>query len=75
MTREHYNQELADLRASVVAMASMTNKAIDNAVTALARRDVRLAEHVIAADRAINEHVTLVRGDEDGRKSMGADVV
>ena len=56
MTREHYNQELADLRASVVAMASMTNKAIDNAVTALAQRDVRLAEQVIAADRAINEH-------------------
>ncbi len=56
MTREHYNQELADLRASVVAMASMTNKAIDNAVTALARRDVRLAEQVIVADRAINEH-------------------
>ncbi len=56
MTREHYSQELADLRASVVAMASMTNKAIDNAVTALARRDVRLAEQVIAADRAINEH-------------------
>jgi phosphate transport system protein len=56
MTREHYSQELADLRASVVAMASMTNKAIDNAVTALARRDVRLAEQVVAADRAINEH-------------------
>jgi phosphate transport system protein len=56
MTREHYNQELADLRASVVAMASMTNKAIDNAVTALARQDVRLAEQVVAADRAINEH-------------------
>jgi phosphate transport system protein len=56
MTREHYGQELADLRASVVAMASMTNKAIDNAVTALARRDVRLAEQVVAADRAINEH-------------------
>lgn len=56
MTREHYSQELADLRGSVVAMASMTNKAIDNAVTALARRDVRLAEQVIASDRAINEH-------------------
>jgi phosphate transport system protein len=56
MTREHYSQELADLRASVVAMASMTNKAIDNAVTALARRDVRLAEQVVAADGAINEH-------------------
>jgi phosphate transport system protein len=56
MTRQLYDQELADLRGSVVAMASMTNKAIDNAVTALAQRDVRLAEQVIAADRAINEH-------------------
>ena len=56
MTREHYSQELADLRGSVVAMASMTNKAIDNAVTALTRQDVRLAEQVIAADREINEH-------------------
>jgi phosphate transport system protein len=56
MTREHYAQELADLRGSVVAMASMTNKAIDNAVTALAQRDVRLAEQVITSDRAINEH-------------------
>jgi phosphate transport system protein len=56
MTREHYAQELTDLRDSVVAMASMTNKAIDNAVTALAQRDVRLAEQVIASDRAINEH-------------------
>ena len=55
MTREHYSQELADLRGSVVAMASMTNKAIDNAVTALTRRDVRLAEQVVAADGAINE--------------------
>ena len=56
MTREHYAQELADLRGNVVAMASMTNKAIDNAVTALAQRDVRLAEQVITSDRAINEH-------------------
>jgi phosphate transport system protein len=40
----------------VVAMASMTNKAIDNAVTALTRRDVRLAEQVVTSDRAINEH-------------------
>jgi phosphate transport system protein len=56
MTREHYAQELTDLRDSVVAMASMTNKAIDNAVMALAQRDVRLAEQVIASDRAINEH-------------------
>ena len=56
MTRQLYDQELADLRGSVVAMASMTNKAIDNAVTALTQRDVRLAEQVIAADHAINEH-------------------
>jgi phosphate transport system protein len=56
MTREQYAHQLEDLRGSVVAMASMTSKAIDNAVQALAHQDVRQAHQVIAADRAINEH-------------------
>ena len=43
MTREHYGQELKDLRSSVVAMASMVDKAIDNAVVALEQQDVPLA--------------------------------
>jgi phosphate transport system protein len=56
MTREHYGQELNDLRSSVVAMASMVDKAINNAVVALVQRDVSIAQQVVADDRAINEH-------------------
>jgi phosphate transport system protein len=56
MTREQYIFQLKDLRSSVVAMASMVDKAVNNAVVALAQRDVPLAQQVIAEDRAINEH-------------------
>lgn len=56
MTREQYMHQLEDLRGSVVAMASMTSKAVNNAVQALARQDVRLAQQVITSDRGINEH-------------------
>ena len=56
MTRVHYGQELNDLRSSVVAMASMVDKAVNNAVVALAQRDVSIAQQVVADDRAINEH-------------------
>jgi phosphate transport system protein len=56
MTREQYAHQLKDLRSSVVAMASMVDKAINNAVVALVQRDVPLAQQVIAEDRAINEH-------------------
>src|ERR687893_1109101 len=56
MTREHYGQELKDLRSSVVAMASMVDKAINNAVVALVQRDVSIAQQVVADDRAINDH-------------------
>jgi phosphate transport system protein len=56
MTREHYGQELNDLRGSVVAMASMVDKAVNNAVVALVQRDVAIAQQVVTDDRAINEH-------------------
>jgi phosphate transport system protein len=56
MTREHYGQELNDLRSSVVTMASMVDKAINNAVVALVQRDVAMAQQVVSDDRAINEH-------------------
>jgi phosphate transport system protein len=56
MTREQYDHELKDLRGRVVAMASMVDKAIANAVAALAQRDVPLAQQVVAEDRAINEY-------------------
>jgi phosphate transport system protein len=55
MTREQYALQLEDLRGSVVAMASMVEKAIDKAVTALAQRNVPLAQQVVAEDRSINE--------------------
>jgi phosphate transport system protein len=55
MTRALYDQELKDLRSSVVAMASMVDKAINNAVVALVQRDVSMAQQVVADDRAINE--------------------
>jgi phosphate transport system protein len=56
MTREQYAHQLTTLRSSVVTMASMVGKAIDNAVVAIVQRDVSLAQQVIADDRAINEH-------------------
>jgi phosphate transport system protein len=56
MTRELYDHELKDLRGRVVAMASMVDKAIANAVAALAQRDVPLAQQVLTEDRAINEY-------------------
>jgi len=56
MTRAQYAHQLEELRGSVVAMSSMTSKAIDNAMNALLRQDMRLAQEVIAADRTINEH-------------------
>ncbi len=54
MVRVEYNLELENLRGSVVAMASMADKAIARAMDALQRQDVALAEQVIIADRAIN---------------------
>ena len=56
MTREQYAHQLKDLRSSVVTMASMVDKAINNAVVALGQRDVSVAQQVVAEDRAINEH-------------------
>jgi phosphate transport system protein len=56
MTRALYDQELKDLRSSVVAMASMVDKAINNAVVALVQRNVSMAQQVVSDDRAINEH-------------------
>jgi len=56
MTRDQYARQLKELRSSVVAMASMVDKAINSAVVALGQRDVPLAQQVVAEDRAINEH-------------------
>lgn len=55
-TRIAFSHELQELRDDVVAMASMTDKAIARAVEALRRQDVPLAKEVMVADRYINSH-------------------
>lgn len=54
MTRTEYVQELESLRGAVVAMASMVDKAISRAIDALVRQNVRTAEGIVVADRAVN---------------------
>ena len=56
MIRVEYSHELQELRDDVVAMASMTDKAVARAVDALKRQDVSLAREVMNADRYINNH-------------------
>jgi phosphate transport system protein len=54
VARHEYVQELENLRGAVVAMASMVDKAISRSIESLIRQDVRVAEEVILADRAVN---------------------
>ncbi len=56
MVRVAYVHELQELRDDVVAMASMTDKAIARAIDALRRQDVSLAREVMAADQYVNNH-------------------
>lgn len=54
MIRQEYIHDLENLRGAVVAMSSMVDKAISRSIEALIRQDVRMAEDVVAADRAVN---------------------
>lgn len=54
MTRVQYEHQLEDLRASVVAMSSMVDKAIGRAMEALTHQDIALARSVIDGDAEIN---------------------
>ena len=63
MVRVEFSLELENLRGSVVAMASMADKAIARAMDALQRQDVALAEQVIVADRPINRQRWAIEGD------------
>lgn len=56
MTRTAFDRDLQELRDSVVAMASMVDKAIARSTDALKRQDVQLAREVCQADQAINHH-------------------
>ena len=55
MIRHEYINDLENLRGAVVAMSSMVDKAISRSIESLIRQDVRMAEDVIAADRAVNK--------------------
>ncbi|MBK8987903.1 MAG: phosphate signaling complex protein PhoU [Chloroflexi bacterium] len=47
-------RELNDLREDILRLGSLVETAIDQAMTALAQRDVRLAQEVIVGDHEIN---------------------
>jgi phosphate transport system protein len=55
MIRHEYINDLENLRGAVVAMSSMVDKAVSRSIESLIRQDVRMAEEVVGADRAVNK--------------------
>ena len=53
--REHFQEELDGVSATLVQMAGLVRVAMDNATTALLTADLTLAENVIADDTIIDE--------------------
>jgi phosphate transport system protein len=51
----HFHQELNQLKAELLKMAGLVERAINNAVEALVRRDTSLAERTISDDKQIDE--------------------
>ena len=54
-TRAAYTHQIQDLRASVVTMASMVDKAIARSIDALKTQNVQLARQVYEDDQQIND--------------------
>jgi len=50
----HLHREIAHLKDKILLMGGKTEEALASAVKALHRRDVRLAERVVATDRSID---------------------
>src|SRR5690242_5008006 len=61
MTRDAFHQELRAIEESVIQMAALVEAAIARAMQALTRRDMVLAEEVIAADATVNELQRAIR--------------
>ena len=61
MTRDAFHQELREIEESVIQMAALVEAAIARAMQALTRRDMVLAEEVIAADATVNELQRAIR--------------
>ena len=55
MTRTEYSHQLQELRAAVVELASMVDKAVAASIEALKEQDVARARVIVAGDRAIND--------------------
>ncbi len=55
MTRDAFHQELREIEEAVIQMATLVESAIARAMRALSRRDMLLAQDVVASDSAVNE--------------------
>ena len=54
MTQRHFDDELADLKSTLLRMAGLAEDQIDKALTALVTRDSGLARQVIERDHQVN---------------------
>ncbi|HKO30022.1 MAG TPA: phosphate signaling complex protein PhoU [Nitrospiraceae bacterium] len=54
MTLRHFDEELADLKTTLLRMAGLAEDQIDKALTALVTRDSALARQVIDRDHQVN---------------------
>ena len=54
MTQRHFDDELADLKTTLLRMAGLAEDQIDKALTALVTRDSDLARKVIERDHQVN---------------------
>ncbi len=51
----HFFRELENLKMTILNMAALTQRALENATTAYLERDEKLAQRVIEGDREINQ--------------------
>jgi phosphate transport system protein len=61
MPRDNFHQELREIEESVITMATLVERAIAQSMEALTRRDMALAEEVIARDAEVNELQRTIR--------------
>lgn len=54
--RKIFEEELAELKAELVAMCRLTEQMIDNAITALVNRDVELGKSIGQTDKRVDEY-------------------
>ncbi len=60
MPRIHFHQQLAALKDKLLAMAALSQQALELSVESYATRDVALATHVLDIEKAINSAETTV---------------